>query len=236
MTSLIQSFCDLLSQRTDITPGELYFILASVVMYLRSPLKDEQWNQFRVLLEKNAISMDDACFMTDEEKNPHVWSLLNKKTRTEFQNYLSECLLATRKYLLKKYPHLPHKHTQVSSVVCIPDMTNPDIPPTFFPSQYIKAQLKHKSYVNELTGQPFSWTIVDKINNNQPTCTITQPKTVKTDVFLKLMTRELASLQKKSTHCTACKRKSVNVKSIKDYQTVYFCSLKCMNAWEFEDD
>jgi hypothetical protein len=236
MTNLVQNFCNYLSQRRDIHSGELYFILASVVMYLRSPLKDEAWNQFKLLLEKNAIPIEDACFMTDEEKNPHVWSLLNKKTRTEFQTYLTECLLTTRKYLLKKYPHLPQNQAQHLSVVCIPDMTNPDIPPTFFPTQYIKAQLKHKSYVNELTGQPFSWTIVDKINKNQPGITIEQPKTVKADMFLKLMTRELASLEKQSTHCTACKRKSTFVKSIKDYQTVYFCSIKCMNAWDFEED
>lgn len=234
--TLLQNLSDILCLRTDISKGEFYFVLSSVMMYFRPPLKGEAWNQFKVLVEKQAIPLSEAIFMTDEEKNPHVWSLMNKKTRQEFQSYLTECLFATRKHLLKRYPGLHKKEPVHSSAVCIPDTTDCEALPTFFPVQYIKTQLKNKVYTNELTGQPFSWTTVEKINKNESICTIARPKTVSTDAFQKIMTRELAHLQKLTTHCIHCKRKSTGFKSIKNYQAVFFCSLKCMNDWDFEED
>ncbi|NBP59274.1 hypothetical protein EBU71_22505, partial [bacterium] len=171
------------------------------------------------------------------EKNPHVWSKLNKKTKVEFQNYLNACLLNTRKYLLKHYPELktPKPGQNELGIVCVPDLTHTGHFPTFFPKTYIKNQLKHKVYINELTGQPFSWEWVDQLHKNKLIdCTKISSKCIDNETFKKLLSREVTKLIKLSTHCIHCKKKSVSFKSIKNYQTIYFCSLKCMNEWDFE--
>jgi hypothetical protein len=206
-------------------------------MYFKTPLKTEPWNQFKKQIEEGQISLHEAIFLTDEEKNPHIWNKLNKKNKLEFQQYLDACLLNTRKYLIKNYPNLKvtKSSKNESNIVCVPDLTYAGSYPTFFPKTYIKTQLKNKVYINELTGQPFSWEWVEQLQKNRlADCTKLSSKCVDEDTFIKILNREVVKLHKLSTHCINCKKRSVAFKSIKNYQTIYFCSLKCMNDWEFE--
>lgn len=237
--TLFQQLVDTILCRKDIKKGEMYFILASVMMYFKTPLKTQDWNTFRGRIENGELSLQEAIFMTDEEKNPEIWKRLNKKTKTELEEYLMNCLFNTRKYLLKKYPELKSsgketKKEEPVDIICIPDL-NQNMP-TFFSKKYIKDLLKKKVYVNELTGQPFTWETVEQIQKNKITdCTKISKKCVDAETFKKLMTRDLSQLQKLATCCIKCKNKNTDFKSIKEYQTIYFCSLKCMNDWEFEN-
>jgi hypothetical protein len=233
--TLIQKLYEIISCRSDISQGELYFILSSVMMYFKTPLKTESWNLFKKRIEEGHLSLHEAIFLTDEEKNPHVWNKLNKKTKQELQNYLNVCLLNTRKYLLKHYPDLKPKPFKVDScIVYVPDLHSGSFP-TFFSKAYIKNQLRHKVYINELTGQPFSWEWVDQLQKNKLVdCTKISPKCIDSETFKKLIQREISKLNKLTTHCIHCKKRSTSFKSIKNYQTIYFCSLKCMNEWEFD--
>jgi hypothetical protein len=202
-------------------------------MYFKSPLKTQEWNTFQIKVKNGEISLQEAIFMTDEEKNPELWKHINKKTKIQLVEYLTTCLLNTRKYILKKYPDLKmnsrSKEDNELDVVCVSSLV-----PTFFPKNYIKDLLKKKVYINELTGQPFPKELIEQIQKNKITdCRTISKKCIDNESFKKLMTRDLNQLQKIASCCVKCKSKEPKFKSIKEYQTIYFCSLKCMNDWDF---
>lgn len=238
--TLLQQLVEIISCRKDISKGEMYFTLASVMMYFKSPLKTQEWNTFRSRVENGNISLQEAIFMTDEEKNPDIWKKINKKTKTELTEFLTNCLLNTRKYLLKKYPDLKpleiknQSNEESLDIVCVPDPNNGNLP-TFFSKKYIKNLFKKKVYINELTGQPFPKHIIEQVQKDKIVdCRKMAQKCIDKDTFKKLMYRDLVRLQKLASCCIKCKNKEPSFKSIKEYQTIYFCSLKCMNDWEFE--
>jgi hypothetical protein len=234
--TILQQLIDIVSCRKDITRGEMYFIISSVLMYFKSPLKTQEWNTFHLKVKNGDIPLQEAIFMTDEEKNPELWKKVNKKTKSQLDEYLTTCLLNTRKYLLKKHPDLKLNSRSVKKdelediVLYVPGAT-----PTFFPKNYVKDLLKNKIYINELTGQPFPKEVIEQIQKNKTIdCRKASKKCIDNDTFKKLMTRDLNQLQKLTSCCIKCKNKDSKFKSIKHYQTIYFCSLKCMNEWDFE--
>jgi hypothetical protein len=224
-----------LESLSNVSREEYYFLMASVVMYFQSPLKDESWNTFPAQLEAGKWPVSDALLLTDEEKNPHFWTdaRIPKRVKEAASQMLFEQLLRFRKRLAKTYPY---PHSALPSVVTVPNSPlRADEPPAVFPTQYLHEQFKTGKYVNELTGDPLSWTFVEQVKQVKPTMppssTRGPNRRIPTEKFMEDVTRELRVLQFNRGHCQICRAKSTRFKSVWKYQTVEFCSLDCLRKW-----
>lgn len=220
----------------DVSREEYYFLLASVVMYFQSPLKEETWNTFPAQLEARKWTVAEAVLLTDEEKNPHFWldARVSKRVKDAASQLVFEQLLRFRKRLGKTYPY---PHAAIPSVVAVPNPPlRADEPPAVFPTQYLHEQFKTGKYVNELTGDPLSWTFVEQVKQVNNSAVTTPPargatRRIPADKFMDEVTRELRVLQFNRGHCQICRAKNTRFKSIWKYQTVEFCSLDCLRKW-----
>jgi hypothetical protein len=89
-------------------------------------------------------------------------------------------------------------------------------------------------YVNELTGQPLSWTVVEQLRTPSgiPDNAPAAARKISADMLQKLLTREVEKLKDLYEVCTVCRKKTKQFKTLRDYQTIYFCSLNCLEKWE----
>jgi hypothetical protein len=234
-TQVLQEAIALLQARTDLDANTKYLLLASFVMYFKSPLKSEAWNTFPSRVLKRQLTVSDALFTLDEEKNPDFWQnpTIPMKTKKNVQQQIFGLLWPLRDALLRK-----HYFPEVSrSVIAIPDPSAPAADPTLFPVEYLKKQVDQGNYVNELTGHPLSWTVVEQIRSSgsiapsSPTGTRGM-RTVAPDHILKGVRAEIEQLNAGYECCAVCRKRTRQFKTLHNYQTIYLCSLKCLSAWD----
>lgn len=206
---------------------EYFFLLASFVMYFKSPLSREKWNTFHSKVENSKINLEDAVFMTDEEKNPEFFNdpKITKKYKTEVKNTLFQNLLETKNKLSLKY-----KFQNKTDTILIPDIINPN-EFTVFPKMYIEKMINEGERINELTGHPFSWEVVESIKSNTPILKYTSKK-ISAETMMSQIKDEITKLQKMTSRCIMCKSPNINHKSLHESQCIYFCTLNCMKKWD----
>lgn len=220
-----------------------YWLLASFVVYFKSPWKGEKWNTFPQRVEKGQVPLRDALYSTDEEKNPHFWkdSKVSAKTKKDTERQLFDALLPLRDSLRKKKYFTESTSSSAASgtLVAIPDLSTPHGEPTFFPVDYLKRQVEQGNYINELTGQPLSWMDVEQIRTSGsanatslPSGSSGRTRQMGGELIKRLLIRELEQLKQYHETCVVCRKRTRQFKTLRDYQTVYFCSLKCLSAWE----
>jgi len=230
---ILDQAVQVLSQTSDISQEEFYFLLASFIMYFDSSLKKEPWNTFAFRVEQNNIPVEQAIFLTDEEKNPDLFLNPNipKKTKAEVRDVLFEYLVQTKRKLQTKIKFTPPLSR--SEIIVIPDVIDPTSEqPTLFPVYYLKKCLEQGTLVNELTGHPFSWETVESIRSGRSGSSFEHRKRVQPDVLTKYMVDELERLHRLSRCCVVCKCSTTKFKSIWSYQCIFFCSLQCMEKWD----
>jgi hypothetical protein len=233
---ILQEALDLLRSLPDVTETEYYYLLASFLVYFQTPFKSEEWNTFPRRLEQKEWTVQRGLFSTDEEKNPEFWGnpRLSGRARKETQTRLFDGLRGLVPRVRKSYPFPTSTQTPPAMpealVVSVPDATHPTAEPTLFPVHYLQQQLQKGVYVNELTGLPFSWTFVDQFRRG--VCpTVSVRKSIPAEDFLQQIQNELTALKKNRSCCAVCQTKTNRFKSIRDYQTFYFCSLDCIRKW-----
>jgi hypothetical protein len=91
-------------------------------------------------------------------------------------------------------------------------------------------QIEQGHPVNELTGHPFAWDIIESIKQNRPIHS-QKTKKVSSEQFLDYIQKDISKYIRTVQCCIVCKNKNTKFKSIKDYQTYSFCSLKCIEHW-----
>lgn len=232
MVSIIEESIEYL-QNICLPKQEFYFVLASLLVYLNQPLSDEPWNVFKKKIINKEISIENALFMSHEEKNPGVFKYGKK---TELVRSIDMMILRIKRDLEKKFPNLYKKNK--SDVVCIPDVIKSYDEPTFFSKKYIENQIRNSDYTNKLTGHPFSWEFVESIKTNSVTNIVPNNNEInrKTSLenIIKYVKKELDNLHKTTKYCMICKKKKVEHKSVQNYRFVYFCSLECMDKWNID--
>lgn len=231
---IIMKTISVLNSKNIASEGEFFFILASMFVYVSSPLKGEKWNIFGQKLLLDEIPLEIAIFMSDEQKNPDIFfsTTISKKQKYVYLQMIFDSIVISKQKLQKKFSQL-FKPVDQNCVVLVPDIIDSYSNPTCFPYEYLKSQLEKGIFSNELTGHPFSWSIVDSVKNNNPIHKYqTNKKSVSQDIMMKYIQKELNNLSKIITCCIICRSKSTPFKSIHDYQTLYFCSIKCLNNWE----
>jgi hypothetical protein len=209
-----------------------YMFLASFVVYFKSPLKSEAWNRFPKTIERKEKSVRDGLFSTDEEKNPLFWndSKISARFKTQVRNQIFEELLRVRDSLVRK--KLFGQKTS-RTLVSIPDFSNPKADPTLFPIEYLRQQVEKGKYVNELTGQPLSWTVVEQVKRNSSTEGSSHAGRLMSGELIKsLILKEIEQIKRYQEACAVCGKKFRQFKTLRDYQTVYFCTLKCLSLWD----
>lgn len=212
-----------LSNLSDITRDEFYFLLASFVMYFQSPLYKETWNTFPKLVEQGKITVQDGLFTTDEEKNPETF-------KKKMNDILFDLLLKTKKKLQQKVPFTP---TVNEDIILIPDVVEPTTECTLFPKQYLKKVIDNGIHINELTGHPFAWYIVEAIKLDKPIQqTKKHCKKISSESLMKYIQTDIDRLSRLAQCCIVCKCSTIKHKSMSAYQCIYFCSFKCMEKWE----
>lgn len=237
-SQVLQEAIALLQGRADLDTGTKYLLLASFVMYFKSPLKSESWNTFPSRVLKRQLSVSDALFTVDEEKNPEFWgnSTLSVKTKRDIYQHLFSLLWTTRDALVRK----AYFQETLRSVIAIPDPSAPTADPTLFPVDYLKKQVEQGNYVNELTGHPLSWTVVEQLrssgsgSSSSPSSMGTSRGTrvVPSDLILKSVRAEIEQLKAAYECCAVCRKRTRQFKTLHNYQTIFLCSLKCLSAWE----
>ena len=183
---------------TCISKQEFYFILASFLIYFKPPLSEEPWNDFKKRVVSGDISIEDALFMSDEEKNPEIFHSKKQILNKDLKIKIDSLCLQMKREIEKNFSSL-YKENQ-PDIICIPDVIKSWDEPTFFPKDYIEKQVMiDTKYTNELTGHPFSWDFVDSVKNK----TIkndynNMPHTKKMDCkdIIKYMKKELNYLYK----------------------------------------
>lgn len=235
-----QRAIEILQEQSNIQESEFYFLLASFIIYFKSPIRNEPWNTFSENIEEGKIPFEKGLLMTDEERNPHVFksSKVSSKMKQDLKQILFEQLIRTKKSLESKYTF----HVQSVEVVLVPDIIDSSRPPTLFPKTYLQKQIQNGKYTNELTGHTFTWDIVEQIkqikqiktnSSNQSNKLFSKRKKVSDSVFLDYLQKDLSKCSKVIQCCAVCKNKNTNFKSIKNYQTIPFCSLKCIEHWKY---
>lgn len=189
----------------DLTKGEFYFFLASFMMYFMKPLVDEEWNTFPYKIKNKIISVENGLFLTDEEKNDN-FKFVDKKV-------LFNILLKTKEYLLLQYPNLYDSINNRSYVIIKHNKEFMSFPKNMFSSKKIKIPTIFKT-----TKQNFIEIQNKKTLNEQ-------------------VEKEIEKLEHHIDHCSMCKnkktgKKKLPFKSLHKHQTMYFCSLNCLNNWK----
>jgi hypothetical protein len=234
----IQRAIEILQEQSNIQESEFYFLLASFMIYFKSPIRNEPWNTFSENIEEGKIPFEKGILMTDEDRNPHIFknSKVSSKMKQDLKQILFEQLIRTKKSLESKYTF----HVQSVEVVLVPDIIDSSRPPTLFPKTYLQKQIQNGKYTNELTGHTFTWDIVEQIKqiktnpSNQINFKLSSKrKKVSDSVFLDYLQKDLSKCSKVIQCCAVCKNKNTNFKSIKNYQTIPFCSLKCIEHWKY---
>jgi hypothetical protein len=232
---LLQDAIQFLHASPDVDSATKYLLLASFVLYFKTPWKAEKWNTFPQRVEKGLLPLRDAMYSTDEEKNPHFWKdpKVSAKTKKDTERQLFSTLFLLRDALRKKkYFSEP----TTSSLVAIPDLSTPHGEPTFFPVDYLKKQVEQGNYVNELTGQPLSWMDVEQIRTPghapRSPASSSRSRHMAPELIQRLVVRELEQLKQFHETCVVCRKRTRQFKTLRDYQTVYFCSLKCLGVWQ----
>jgi hypothetical protein len=234
-TQIMQDAVALIDAIPNADPATKYMLLASFTLYFKTPWKGEKWNTFPQRVERGQLSLRDAIYSTDEEKNPHFWkdSKISAKVKKDTERQLFTMILSLRDSLRKKKYF---SEARSSSLVAIPDLSTPHAEPTFFPVEYIRKQVEQGNYVNELTGQPLSWVDVQEIRNTGGSASdrsgSTRARHMASELIQRLVVRELEQLKQYYETCVVCRKRTRQFKTIRDYQTVYFCSLKCLGVWE----
>jgi hypothetical protein len=233
---LLQDAVTMINAIPQADPPTKYMLLASFVLYFKTPWKTEKWNTFPQRVEKGQVSLRDAIFSTDEEKNPLFWrdSKNSAKVKKDTERQLFAAIGPLGDSLRKK-KYFPEVRS--SSLVAIPDLSTPHAEPTFFPVDYLKKQVEQGNYVNELTGQPLSWVDVQDIRTSggrdrSPSSVSSRSRHMASELIQRLVVRELEQLKQYHEACVVCRKRTRQFKTLRDYQTVYFCSLKCLGVWE----
>lgn len=206
-----------------------YLLLASFVMYFKTPLKNESWNTFAQRVHKKEISVRAGIFSTDQEKNPDFWRSASKTTKAQMESVLLASLISVRDGLRRK-----RLFSDSSELVSIPDLSSPGSSPTLFPKKYLQNQIQQGKFNNELTGHPLAWDIVEYVRNGSTLQSHARKvsRTVPTNLLKELVLREIEQIRAYQEACIVCKKKFRQFKTLKDYQTVYFCSLRCLSDWQ----
>lgn len=217
------------------TPGvqkeEFYFLLASYIMYFNSPLNKETWNTFTKKVEQKKITTQEAIFTTDEEKNPDFFKKITKTKKSEIKDIIFGILCKTKSKLENLVPFSNTEKNVVDEIILIPDVINPSTECTIFPKTYLRKMIENGTYINELTGHPLAWHIVDAIKTGKDIYNRTGKK-VSSNYLLGHADTELEKLNRITQCCIVCKCSNPTYKSIYSFQCVFFCSLKCMEKWE----
>lgn len=219
-----------LSHIPNLSVGEFYYMLASILTYFEPALKHESWNTFSLQIEKNQIPLQTALFMTDEEKLPYLFSnpKISKKQKQEALSFLFEQQKVMKDKLEQKKIW---EHSRVQ-LVFIPDDEDP---PCIFPLSYLKENFLKGSFINELSGKLFSKDVIDAILKNKYfkfgfKQNLTTP--IPNAQFLKLFSKELVRLDRITKDCWLCKKKQTQFKTLRKQQLIRFCSLTCLNEYE----
>lgn len=234
-SAILSQSIDYLMKQPDLQKEEFYFLLASFLIYFKSPLKNEKWNTFATSIEDGTIPLEKGLLMTDEERNPQIFksAKISSKIKQQIKDLLFEQLVKLKKTLIAKYPFQTSSHS-TTDIVLIPDIIDPSDTPTMFSKEYLTKQIQSGKYTNELTGHPLSWDIVESIKQNQSPVLKSnyKIKKVTTKYIMDYIQKDLARCTYLSEHCFVCKSKNINFKSIKNYQTLCFCSLSCIEKWD----
>lgn len=233
-SQVLQEAISILEQRTDLDVAAKYVLLASFLIYFKSPLKSEKWNTFPSRILRRQLSVEQALYTTDVEKNPEFWlsATVSAKIKKNVQDLLFASLWPLRDALVRKtYFNAPR------TLIAIPDPTAPTRDATLFPVDYLKKQVQQGNYTNELTGHPLSWMVVEQVRSPSASASASasassRNRTVPPETVHKLIQTELDQLRTSYETCAVCRKKTRQFKTLHNYQTVYFCSLKCLSAWE----
>lgn len=217
----------------EIDANTKYMLLASFIMYFKSPLKGESWNTFPQRVSNRAVSVRDALLSTDEQKNPEYWNAVPAKEKSKRHKDLVANLLTARDKLVRKRVFAADPRTQ-ATVVPVSDPTTPHSEPTFFPVDYLRDQINQGNYINELTGRPFSWIDVEQVRTpHAAVSSLGAPfRSVAGAIVLKGVTHELEQIKQSFEICAVCRKRTRQFKTLRDYRTVYFCSLDCLGKWD----
>lgn len=191
----------------NLTYGEFYFFLASFMMYFTEPLVNEKWNNFPYKINNKIISLEEGLLMTDEEKNTNPIGPTGPIGFTDI-------LLETKKQLILQFPTL-YKNKQ-SYVIVKQYKENVLLP-------YSKINLKDTKRVNHFginDSLPFSVKIKNEKLTNE------------------LVKKHIEKLEKNINYCKMCNYKKIGkkklpFKTLNKHQTLYFCSLECLNNYNF---
>lgn len=232
-SQVLHEAISILDQRTDLDVASKYLVLASFLVYFKSPFKSEKWNTFPSRILRRDLSVQQGLYSTDSEKNPEFWipSSVPTKIKKEVQELLFTSLWPLRDALVRK-----NYFSAPQSLIAIPDPATPTKNATLFPVDYLKKQVDQGNYVNELTGHPLSWMVVEQVRS--PSASIpsrtpsTRHRTVQPTLVQKLVQSEIDQLRTFHETCAVCRKKTRQFKTLHNYQTIYFCSLNCLSAWE----
>lgn len=238
--STLQHAIQFLQGQPDMQKGEFFFLLASFVMYFKSPIRNEPWNTFSERIENGSLPFEKGILMTDEERNPHIFknTKVSIKLKQDIRQILSEQLIRTKKTLESKYSFQNWSSTQSTdnlnnlNIIVVPDVIDPSRTPTLFPKSYLKKQIQKEKFINELTGHSFAWDLVDALKHDKP-LKKKKMKKVSPQIFLDLIQKDLNKCSRTIQCCVVCRNKNIKFKSIKNYQSVSFCSLKCIEHWKY---
>jgi len=233
-SQVLQEAISILDQRTDLDVPTKYVLLASFLLYFKSPLKSEKWNTFPTRILRREVSVQQGLYSTDVDKNPEFWtsSSVPIKVKKEVQDHLFSALWPMRDALARK-----NYFSAPQSLIAIPDPATPTRDATLFPVEYLKKQVDQGNYVNELTGHPLSWMVVEQVrspsaSSSGPASASTRHRTVQATLVQKLVQTEIDQLRAFHETCAVCRKKTRQFKTLHNYQTIYFCSLNCLSAWE----
>lgn len=223
-----------LNQIPDLSIGEFYFMLASMLIYFEPHIRQQTWNTFAFQIEKQQIPLQSALFMTDEEKLPYLFSnpKIPKKNKLEVLNYLYEQQRDLKEKLEQK-KIWEHSRVQLAFISDESD----DEAPAIFPIAHLKQKFSEGDFINELSGIPFPQETIDAVLKNKHSkisCKLS-PSTVTAvpnNQFLKILGKELVRLDKVTKECWVCHKKETRFKTLRGHRMIRFCSLKCLEDYE----